>query len=86
MIGGMEAAEFNKQIRDIVYAWCDRRDIVALSDGLLTAWLTNNGLTDGWVDLASALRTSANSPHLPVSEREILKRLSIEVDVMLRNR
>jgi hypothetical protein len=77
--------EFNNEIRQLVDAWCERREYGALA-GILTPWLANNGLTDGWEDLASALRTTANSQSLPDEERYTLKRLWVEVDTMLRNR
>jgi len=82
----MDAAEFNKEIEAIINGWCDRRDLRALSFPLLAAWLENNNLTDGWENLAKALRSASNSHSLPSSERDKLKRLWIEVDVMLRNR
>jgi hypothetical protein len=80
----MSNEEFNQQITALVEAWCDRRQLGALAE-LLPPWLSNNGLTDGWADLASALRGLANSG-LPPDERETLKRLWIEVDMALRNR
>lgn len=53
---------------------------------LLPAWLSNNGLTDGWGELAKALRHVATLDSLPPKEREILKRLWVEVDTAVRIR
>lgn len=81
----MDANAVNDQIAALVDRWCERRELGALS-GILSPWLSNNGLTDGWNGLASALRTLANNQGLPESERDLLKRLWIEVDNALRNR
>lgn len=75
----------NNEINSLVDAWCERRALVALA-GLLPGWLNNNGLTDGWEDLAASLRTMSNNKTLPPQEREKLKRLWVQVDTMLRNR
>ena len=77
--------EFNNEIRRLVEGWCDRREYGPLS-AILTPWLYNNGLTDGWSDLADALRTTANSKGLPHEERHTLKRLWVEIDTVLRTR
>jgi hypothetical protein len=82
----MNADAFNNQIRDIINAWCERKDLPALAGGLLSAWIHNNGLTDGWHDLCQALRTASNNTSLPAAERDTLKRLWIDVDTMLRSR
>jgi hypothetical protein len=52
---------------------------------LLPHWISNNGLTDGWEGLATALHSTAGDD-LPDEERATLKRLWVEVDTMLRNR
>ena len=82
----MDAESFNKQILAIVSTWCERKDLGALAGPLLSSWLHNNGLTDGWHDLCKALRSASNYTSLAASERDTLKRLWIEVDVMLRSR
>jgi hypothetical protein len=81
----MDAKLVNQRIQELVDSWCERRELGALAS-LLPAWLSNNGLTDGWDDLCSALRTLSNSHDLPDSERSALKRLWIELDAYLRNR
>lgn len=82
----MGADAFNNEMRTIFDAWCERKDLRALAGGLLFAWISNNGLTDGWHDLCQALRTASNDASLPASERDALKRLWLEVDEMLRSR
>jgi hypothetical protein len=59
---------------------------VATALGMFRAvTLSNNGLTDGWELLAADLRTLSNHRGLPNSERDLLKRIWIEVDRELRN-
>jgi hypothetical protein len=82
---GMTTDTINDEIRKLVEAWCDRREYGALAS-LLAPWISNNGLTDGWEDLAAALRSTANSKSLPDNERFILKQLWVELDTILRNR
>ena len=81
----MDAKALNEQIAKIVDGWCERRELGALS-GLLSPWLYNNGLTDGWEELAKALRSASNIRTLPDAERDTLKRLWVELDTVLRNR
>jgi hypothetical protein len=81
----MDAKAFNEQIAAIVDGWCERRELNALAN-LLQPWLYNNGLTDGWEELAKALRSTANVRELPEEERHTLKRLWVELDTVLRNR
>jgi len=81
----MDANKVNAEIRAIVDRWCERRELWGLSV-LLPAWVQNNGLTDGWADLAAALRTVADAPRLPQIDRMELKRLYVTVDYAVRNR
>lgn len=79
-----DAAAFHADIRALVHAWCDRHDLAPLAD-LLPAWLAFNGLTDGWQDLAAALRTVAtrHQDRLPPPERATLDRLRRTADRVL---
>lgn len=77
--------DINDRIRALVNGWCDRRELRPLAL-VLTPWLSNNGLTDGWVDLGTALRMASHDARLPEAEREMLKLLWIEIDTSLRNR
>ena len=76
----------NKEIETLVVRWCERRDYVSLAH-VLPAWIWNNGLTDGWENLMSALRHAyAMCTHLPPDERDTLKKSYVAIDVALRNR
>jgi len=76
----------NEDIRRLVDAWCDRRELAALAY-VLPACTSNNGLTDGWTELRDALRHAyAMCRHLPDAERDLLKTIYVEIDVALRNR
>ena len=41
----------------LIERWCDERGLDALAQ-ILPAYLGFNGLTDGWADLASALKAA----------------------------
>jgi hypothetical protein len=81
----MTLESLNEQIEMLIHAWCDRREYGALA-ALLGPWIHNNGLTDGWEELAVALRHVAGFHDLPAEERETLKRCWVELDVVLRSR
>ena len=87
VLGGRRVAheDINNEIRTLVEAWCDRREFGALG-GLLPHWVANNGLTDGWTELAAALRSASTNQILPADERDTLKRLWVELDTALRTR
>jgi hypothetical protein len=82
---GMDGKQVNEEIQALVDRWCQRRDLPALA-GILPAWLANNGMTDGWADLAAALHAMSGRRHLPQEEREQLKRLYVAVDSAVRIR
>jgi hypothetical protein len=76
----------NETIRSLVESWCDRREYHALSI-VLSAWLANNGPTDGWENLRDGLRHAyAICTHLPQTERDALKKAYVDIDYALRNR
>ena len=75
----------NPKISKLIEAWCDRREYGALAS-VLPAWISNNGLTDGWAMLHDALRHTYGFRHLPDHEREILKDVYVAIDLALRNR
>lgn len=83
----MDAKQVNAEIAALVDRWCERRELGALAS-VLPAWLSNNGLTDGWEELARALRTMSHpiGSALPEAERDQLKRVYITIDKALRNR
>ncbi len=74
----------NKEIGLLIDRWCERRDYKPLAV-LLPSWLANNGLTDGWANLAIALHRIANMrDRLPDEERDLAKRLYVQVDAAVR--
>ena len=80
----MNASEVNAEVSRLVENWCDRREYYGLAE-LLPAWISNNGLTDGWTILRDALRhTYAFCDHLPLDERELLKTLYVKIDQALQ--
>ena len=79
----MDADYVNQQIEALVNKWCDRRELAALAT-LLPAWVHNYGLTDGWADLRDALGRVRDHQQLPKAERDLLKKLWIQVDVAIR--
>jgi hypothetical protein len=64
----------NDPIRRLIDEWCDRRELGALAT-VLPAFISNNGLTDGWADLMEALRTMRAAHSLPFEEQETIERL-----------
>jgi hypothetical protein len=76
----------NDAIRRLVDNWCERKHYGPLAL-VLPAWISNNGLTDGWVVLHDALKHAyAMCTDLPPDERDALKQAYIAIDVALRNR
>lgn len=63
----------------LIDAWCDRRELGALSV-LLPAYTSNNGLTDGWAEVMHALRRLRGSRHLPEEEQATISRLTVAVE------
>lgn len=59
----------------LIEAWCDRRCLHALAD-VLPALTSFNGLTDGWGELAAALKAAFLSKDaLTGHERQIIAQL-----------
>ena len=52
----MTLDEFHSELRSLVDAWCDRRDLTLLRV-ILSGYPMVSGLTDGWGELARALKT-----------------------------
>lgn len=78
-------ADPNDAIKILVDRWCDRREYGPLA-WVLPAWISNSGLTDGWVELRDALRTTYGACRdLPPEERDELKRIVVQIDVALQN-
>ncbi len=85
MMVGMDAEIANQQIALLVDKWCERLELGALAD-ILPSWLGNNGLTDGWDSLGKARRSASGSRRLPDDERDLLKKLWVEIDYAVHNR
>ena len=65
---------FWRDMRVLVEAWCDRRCLYPLSI-VLPAYVSFNGLTDGWGELLSALkRIDLSNASLTVDECETIQR------------
>jgi len=80
----VDAGDVNTQIRSLIDGWCDRREYHALAC-VLPAWVSNNGLTDGWTTLRDDLRRAhAVCRDLPATERDQLKALFVEIDRAVR--
>ena len=79
-----DAAEHpvNAPIARLVDAWCGRRDLGPLAM-LLPAYVSNNGLTDGWAELLDALHTVRGSRRLPFTEHAEIERLVVLVEGMV---
>ncbi|MCU0713236.1 MAG: hypothetical protein MUC43_14340 [Pirellula sp.] len=76
----------NDVIAPLIDAWCGRRELKALSC-LLPAWISNNGMTDGWQTLRAELKhTYAMCSNLPSDERDELKRAIAAIDLGLESR
>jgi hypothetical protein len=48
--------EFFETLRNLIGAWCDKRSLRPLSR-ILGPYLSFNGLTDGWAELAMGLKS-----------------------------
>ena len=48
--------EFTRALQTLIEEWCDERKLNALAR-LLPAYVGFNGLTDGWAELAAALKS-----------------------------
>jgi uncharacterized membrane-anchored protein len=76
----------NEDLNVLVDNWCARKEYAALSL-VLPAWLSNNGLTDGWVELRDALKHAyVMLKDLPCDERDLLKKFYVQIDYSLDNR
>ena len=69
----------------LIDQWCERREVGALAR-LLPAYVAFNGLTDGWVDLYQALRSTRAYAHdrLPKMEERDLEEAAKVVAKALR--
>jgi hypothetical protein len=61
-------------LRRLIDAWCDRRELGVLA-GILPAYTSNFGLTEGWGALMDALRILRTNPRLTAAEKDEVERL-----------
>ena len=73
--------EFISRLSNLINAWCDQRNLPALAH-VLPSYVDFNGLTDGWADLRSALK-SARSSELDASDMIVLDDLIREANEAL---
>jgi RNA:NAD 2'-phosphotransferase (TPT1/KptA family) len=52
----MTIDDFHSEMNSLIGSWCDRRALKLLAT-VLPHHVGNNGLTDGWADLATAFKT-----------------------------
>ena len=67
------------EVSSLVDAWCDRRELDLLAR-LLPAWVSNNGLTDGWADVLDALKSLRGRPALLGAEADVIERSIVDVE------
>jgi hypothetical protein len=66
-------------VSNLIDAWCERRELKPLAI-LLPAWLSNNGLTDGWAAVLDALKALRGSDSLRHDEGDVVERSIIAVE------
>jgi hypothetical protein len=79
--------EFLEAIKTLVDGWCERRSLGPLSR-VLSPYLSFNGMTDGWAELAVALKSirALDGEHLSSKERGTVDDLIRATDVAIYGR
>jgi hypothetical protein len=79
--------EFLEALKGLVDGWCERRCLGPLSR-VLSAYLSFNGMTDGWGELAFALKNvrALDGEHLSSKERGTVDDLIRATDVAIYGR
>lgn len=72
----------NGPLARLIDRWCERRALGPLAI-LLPAYTSNNGLTDGWAEVMTALQTLRGSRHLPADELGQIEELTVIVEQMV---
>ena len=70
--------EFFAELRNLIDAWCKRRSLRPLSR-VLGPYLTFNGMTDGWAELARGLESIR-----AMDRHELISSEHIAIDELLR--
>ena len=80
-------AEFLEALKGLIDGWCERRCLTPLSK-VLGPYLSFNGMTDGWAELAFALKSirALDGEHLSSKESETADDLIRATDVALHGR
>lgn len=81
---GTETEDILNRVNNLVDAWCERRNIIALKY-VLQGWPLAQGLTDEWVNLLESLKMVRDwgSSSVTPEESETIRRLINEIDAML---
>jgi hypothetical protein len=79
--------EFLDGLKGLIDGWCERRCLAPLSR-ILSPYLSFNGMTDGWGELAFALKNvrALDGEHLSSRECETVEDLIRAADVALHGR
>jgi hypothetical protein len=79
--------DFIAALASLVDRWCEERRLEHLA-AVLPSFLAFNGLTDGWADLRSGLRSAVGlgANDLPDEEWDTLQSLSRDADNVLSRR
>ncbi|MGN1288579.1 MAG: hypothetical protein ACI4XG_18650 [Bradyrhizobium sp.] len=79
--------EFFAELRGLIDGWCERRLLSPLSR-ILSPFLTFNGMTDGWGELAAALKSirAQNRNELSSSEQAKVDDLIRAADQVLHRK
>jgi hypothetical protein len=80
----MTIEDFHSEMDALISDWCDRRALRILAT-VLPCYLGNNGLTDGWTDMATALKTVRSQRRQELLEDELDRVIAAQhfVDGML---
>jgi hypothetical protein len=76
--------EFINTLEGLIDSWCERRSLKPLAR-MLNPYLSFNGMTDGWGDLRTALKSirALDSDQLSTNERGIIDDLIRAADTAL---
>jgi hypothetical protein len=79
--------EFLNTLKGLIDGWCERRSLKPLAR-MLSPYLSFNGMTDGWGDLAIALKSirALDSDQLSTKERGIIDDLIRATDTAIYGR
>jgi hypothetical protein len=84
MVGLSTNREFLDALKDLIEGWCERRCLRPLAR-VLNAYLSFNGMTDGWGELAIALKSirALDGDHISANERRVVDDLIRATDIAI---